>query len=119
MTETRISLQDLVDRFHLSPDQLGKKVSEEYDMALSKIIGDHEILGPLLGLTDQEMIEVDRDARTHEGRKKAMLVKWRQIYAFKATFEILIKAFLQCDRAQGAEEVCKLLAQGKFSWSCE
>ena len=53
MARPGISLQDLVDTFHLSQDQLDREVSEgteEHLREVARIIDDHEIVGYELGL---------------------------------------------------------------------
>ncbi len=82
---------------------------------VSRIIADHEEVGPYLELTVQEMIAINRDARTHELRKKAMLTRWKQKNAWNATYRTLLEALLKCDRAGDAQKVCKL-AQSKCCW---
>ena len=83
---------------------------------MSRIIADHEEVGPELGLTEQEMIAINRDARTHELQKKAMLTRWKQKNAWNATYRTLLEALLKCKRAGDAQKVCKLLAQSKCCW---
>ena len=108
-----ISLQDVMDKLHLSQDQLDKEVSEEHLTEASNIIDDHEVLGPRLGLTEQEMTAIDRDAKTHDLKKKAMLKKWKQKNAWRATYRTLTEALLKCSRADRAQDVCELLAHSK------
>ena len=114
MAGPRILLQDLIDRFQLSQKLLDQELSDEHLTKASKIIADHEILGPRLGLTEQEMIAIERDARTHELKKEAMLRKWKQKFSWRATYCMIIEALLECNRADHAREVCELLAQSKF-----
>ena len=109
-----ISLEDLIDKFQLSQKLLGKEVSEEHLKEVSRIIDDHEIVGPELGLTQQEMTAISRDGKTHDLQKVAVLRKWKQKFSWKATFRVLIEALLKCNRADHARQVCELLAQSKF-----
>ena len=111
-----VSLQQLLDRFHLSRGRRSADISEEHLTEASKIIDDHEVVGPRLGLTPQEMTAIDRDARTHELKKKAMLRKWKQKLSLNATYRTLTEALLKCSRADHAQDVCELLAQSEFFW---
>ena len=115
-----ISLQRLIDKYQLSPHQLGKEVSEGHLRDVSRIIADHEIVGPELGLSTAEMTAINYDARTQELRKMEMLKKWKQKFAWGATYMQLIKALLKCSRGDNARDVCDLLAQSKhnMAWSC-
>jgi len=104
-----ISLQDLKEKYHLSEDQLNKEVSDEHLRAVSRIIDDHKIVGPELGLTEQEMTAINRDNETHDLKKGAMLRQWKQKYSWKATYKNLVEALLKCSRANDARRVCELL----------
>lgn len=112
MARPGISLQDLIDRFQLLPALLDKKVSEEDLRKISRIIDDHEIIGPELGLTKQEMTAIS-PSKTHKLQRLETLRKWKQKYAFKATYRELIEALLECGRGEQAEYVCELLAQSE------
>ena len=109
-----ISLQNLIDRFHLSPDWLDREVSEEHLREVSRVIDEHEIVGPELGLSDQEMTTISSDVKKHDVRKMEMLKKWKRKHLWKATYRKLIEALLKCSRADHAQDVCKLLVQSKF-----
>lgn len=76
-------------------------------------------MGPELGLTVSEITAINRDAPTHELKKTATLRKWKDKYAWNATYRNLIEALLKCTRAEHAQEVCELLTQSKYSRNCE
>jgi len=107
------SLQDLIERYHLTPRQLDKEVSEEHLREVSWIIDDHQIVGPELRLSAAEMTAVNADARTHQLKKMEMLRTWKQKFAWNATYKRLIEALLQCRRGGDAQKVCELLAPSK------
>ena len=109
MAESRISVEELREKYTLSQDLLDQEVSEEHLKEVSRIIEDPEIVGPELGLTPQEMTTVSSDARNKELQRTAMLTKWNQTHGYKATYEKLIKALLKCHRADHAQRVCELL----------
>lgn len=114
MATIGISLQDLIDRFHFSQDQLDMEVNEEHLREVSKIIDDHEILGNELGLSESEMSAINSDANKQLQRMK-MLNKWKQKFAFKATYGKLIGALVKCSRGSDAQKVCELLAQSEYT----
>ena len=114
MAEKGISLQALTDRFHLSQDMLDKEVSEEHLREVSRIIDDHEIVGPELGLSQPQMFAINSDAKTQELRRMKMLEKWKHIFACEATYRKLIKVLLKCRRGDIAQNVCELLVQSKY-----
>ena len=90
MAEPAISLQDLTERYPLAQDLLDKELSEEHMKKVSRIIDDHEIVGHELGLTSQEMTAVSSDANKQELQKFKMMRKWKQRYAWKATYRKLM-----------------------------
>ena len=106
-----ISLQDLIKRFQLSDDLLDASLSDEHVRDVSRIIADHKILGPELGLTSAEMTAINQQPLEHQ--RFAMLEKWKQKFDWTATYRKIIEALLRCSRADLARQVCELLAPGK------
>ena len=115
MAGCRISLQGLIDKYQLSPHQLNKEVSEKHLRDVSRIIDDHETVGPELGLSPAEITAINSDARTQELRRMEMLKKWKQKFVWGATYMQLIEALLKCGRGGDARDVCDLLAQSKHN----
>jgi len=113
MEGSEISLQDLVERFQLSDELLDTSLSDEHLREASRIIDDHRILGPELGLKSVELKTINQE-QSPELQRLATLEKWRQKLAWKATYRKLIEALLKCSRADVAEQVCELLAQSKY-----
>jgi len=115
MAGRKISLQDLIHRLHLSQDLLEKELSEEHLREVSRIIADHEIVGPELGLTLQEMTTISsNNVNKQEVQKMEMLRKWKQKCIWNATYGKLIEAFLNCGRADHACDVCELLTKSEL-----
>ena len=114
MAKSGISVQELIDKFQLSTHQLEKELSEEHLREVSRIIDDDEILGPELGLSTADMTAISSDAKKKEHQRMEMLRKWKQIFAFKATYWKLIEAFLNCKRADCAQNVCQFLTKCKY-----
>ena len=115
MAERGISLQDLIDRFHLSQDQLNEEVSTEHLREVFKNIEDHEIVGLELGLTSAEMNTItSSDVNKPELQKLKMLRKWKQKYSWKATYRKFIEGLIKCSRGDHARDVCELLTKRKY-----
>ena len=114
MAGSGISLQELKDKLHVSQDQLDAEISDEHLRKASRMIADHKILGPELGLTSGEMIDINQQ-QSPELQRSAMLSKWKQKLAWKTNYRTLIEALLRCSRADGARDVCKLLTQSKYT----
>ena len=103
-----ISLQDLQERYQLSETLLDAEISEEHLEDAARIVTDHEILGTALGLASAEVGQGKRPILRLE-----MLRRWKQKFAWKATYRVLIEALLKWDRADYARDISVLLAQSK------
>lgn len=53
--------------------------------------------------------DIDRDYTTHEEKRRALIVKWKELFSFNATYKVFVEALLRRGKAQQATEVCKLL----------
>lgn len=107
-------MHDLIDEFELHDYHLDEELNEDHLTEVSRIIDDHEVVGPELGLTEQEMVAINQEASTQEYKKEAVFKKWKQKFSQGATYRTLIEALLRCSRTDCARDVCKLLAQSKF-----
>ena len=110
MAVTRISLQDLKEKYQLTEALLDTELSEEHLKEASKIIADHEILGTALGLSSAEMGQ----GKQPEIQRLEVFRRWKQKFVWKATYRKLIEALLNWNRADYAREIAVLLTQSKF-----
>lgn len=111
-----ITLKELKSKFNLPQDLLDEEVSEEnLKEAASKIIADHELfsLGEELRLSQEEMAAISLEKKLALQRS-AVLRKWKQRFAYKATYSVLLEALLKIGRADCATDTCKLLTQSKY-----
>ena len=108
MEGSKISLQNLIERYELSDELLDETLSEEHMRGASRVINDHEILGPELGLGAAQMAAIDQK-QAPVLQRVAMLQKWKQKFAWKATY-----CTLKCSRADLAQQVCEWLVPRKF-----
>ena len=104
------TLQDLVRRFKIPEHVLNGELSEKHLRDVTRFI-DHNTLGPELGLTSQNMNDINVVVGPEDLRRIATLRKWKQTFAYNATYRKLIEALLKCSKADQAVEVCKLLIQ--------
>ena len=56
---------------------------------------------------------MDEDYRTAEQKRVEMLRKWKEKFAFKATYRVFIKALLSCGKASDAIDACKAIVSSK------
>lgn len=107
-----ISVEDLRERFDLSQEQMNAQFRKDHLAKASRIIGDLKLLGSYLEVDMTAAIGSQRDLQS---KKLAVLRKWKEKYAWKATYRIFIEALLQCGRADCASDVCtELLTQSKY-----
>ena len=115
----KISLQDLIERFHLSKDQLDKEVSDEHLREASRIIDDHKTLEPALGLLIKRWLQSvltwanmrSKSGNIEENGRQAQVCLEGHIY------RKLIDALLKCGRADHDQDVYELLSKSEFLWS--
>ena len=82
----------LMNRYGLSDVDCGKEVSgedlEKISCSLWRKLPKH------LGLEESVVDDLERDFRTEEERRGALLKKWKRREGFDATYIVLIKALL-------------------------
>ena len=76
-------------------------------LSVNSVIPEH------LKLTRSQISAVDGDNKTTDQKRLGLLQKWKETFAHKATYRVLVAALLACGKAESALEVCKTLAQEK------
>ena len=74
---------------------------------------DWQLIGFHLELTDSDISAVDGDNRTVDEKRVGVLRRWKEKFAFHATYRILIKSLLACGRTSDAVNACKAIISGK------
>ena len=74
---------------------------------------DWKLIGLYLNLSNGDIAAVDGDNRTVDEKRVGMLRRWKDQFAFKATYLLLIKALLACGWASEAIDACKTIVSGK------
>ena len=73
---------------------------------------DWKLIGFHLGLTEADVVAVDGDYRSIDEKRVGMLGRWKEKFAFKATYRVFIEALLSCGKASDAIEGCKAIVSG-------
>ena len=89
--------------------QLNIKCTDEHLRCISEFLVEWQDVLPYLGLEDPVREEIEASNKRERGRRLMMLQKWKQKYAFKATYKKLVEVLLKIGRADDAEKVCDLL----------
>ena len=105
------SLQDILTEAEISLQLLEQPCSEESLLDLANYCDPWNIVGQHLKLSETVINDIDRDYRTTEEKRIKLLKKWKEGFAFKATYEVFVKALLSSGRVDPALEVCKLLKE--------
>ena len=83
--------------------------SEKLLLKLANFCVNWQLIGRHLNLTEADLAAVDGDNKTVEEKRIGMLLKWREKFAFNATYKVLIEAFLANERIQTAVDACKVI----------
>ena len=78
---------------------------------LHKFFDPWELTGQHLKLTESQISAVDGDHKTTDQKRLGLLQKWKETFAHKDTYRVLIAALSACGKAEQALEVCKILTQ--------
>ena len=78
---------------------------------LAKLCVDWKLIAKRLGLSDAEVTAVDGDYRTVDEKRQVMLGKWKDKFAFRATYRVFIEALLSNGKAQDAVQACKVIGE--------
>ena len=113
--DTGFTLQDVAVQAGVGRlEILEKECSQQLLLSLAKLCVDWKLIGFHLDLTRAEVVAVDGDNHTIDIDEKrvGMLGRWREKFAFKATYQVLIEALLACGRTSDAVDARKTIATG-------
>ena len=96
---------------------INQECSNDDLLELSRFCDPWQIVGQYLKLDRTQIDDIDRDNKTTDLKRLAVLQKWKETFPFNANYKVLVSALLSCRKVQQALEVCKILAkkQGKLS----
>ena len=107
-----ITLEDVAFQAGIELDALSKECSEAVLLNVAKLCVDWQLIGKHLKLTESEITAVDGNNGTVEEKRIAMLQKWKEKLAFKATYRALIEALLAAGKASCAVDIAKIIGTG-------
>ena len=110
-----VTVKELLEATCLDRSDLKRRVKDEDLNDLSVCISNSwENYATFLGLKEGDIEDIRSKGKIEKKRMFLALQRWKQMYAFKATFErLVIKVLLKNDDAETAEKVCNLL-KGKY-----
>ena len=107
-----VTIDELVEAVGLLPEQLDQKCSDEDLKTVSKFL-DWRGISPHSGLNDTDQSDIEQDGKDESDRRLRALQKWKTRFGFKATYRMLVQAYLAIDNVDHAERVCHVLTPAK------
>ena len=108
-----LTLQDVAAQAGVKKlDILNQECSQQILLCLAKHCVEWQLIGYRLELSDSDITAVDGDSRTVDEKRVGMLKRWKEQFAFKATYLVLIRALLACGRTSDAVNACKAIVSG-------
>ena len=100
-----------------SLDIFNQECSQKMLLNLSQHCVDWSLIGLYLDLTRADIAAVNGDYLTVDEKRAGMLERWKEKFAFKATYSVFIEALLACGRTEDAADACKTIAKGQCKYS--
>ena len=104
-----ITLDELLGHFNVCPEKLNECTSDDHLLAITLFLTSWRTVAPHLGLSQSDMETIEREEKNEQGKKLAVLQKWKGKFGFKATYRKLVEVLLSLTMADVAEKVCRLL----------
>ena len=94
-------------------DVFDQECSQKMLLNLAKHCVDWTLIGLYLDLTRADIAAVNGDYQTVDEKRAGMLGRWKEKFAFKATYRVFIKALLACGKTEDAVDACKIITKGQ------
>ena len=105
-----VTVEELVRAVGIDEAKLNERCTQDCLATISTSVGfDWQLAAPHLGLSGTDVDDIEQEGKKEQEKRRKTLEKWIRKYAFKATYRMLVEAFLKISRADQAEEVCRLL----------
>ena len=110
---SRITLQEVATRAGIDTlDVFDQECTQKMLLNLAKHCVDWSLIGLYLDLTRADVAAVNGDYQTVDEKRAGMLGRWKEKFAFKATYRAFIEALLACGRTEDAVDACRTIAEG-------
>ena len=106
-----ITIDELAAQAGIKDINLDQQCFNDDLLSLYNLCDPWELIGQHLKLTRPQISAVDGDNKTTDEKRLGVLQKWKETFAHKTTYRVLVTALLACGKAEQALEVCKTLAQ--------
>ena len=106
-----VTVRELAEKAGLPLQHLDRVLCEEHTHILAEFCDPWEKIGYHLKLTKANVSTIKDPNATTEKRRIAMLEKWKERFAHKATYRVLIKALIRSEHPQQAFNLCQKIKQ--------
>ena len=104
--QSPITIKELAEEARLSLECLDLPFHKDHAHIFAKFCDPWENIGYNLCLNDAIINGIREDNSTAETRRIAILQLWKQKYAHRATYRVLVQALIESGHAQQALELC-------------
>ena len=108
----------VIKQFNLSEQQINEKCSLDTIPEVHKEMTEWRNISPYLFpiKKEEQIVEtINQDMTLDDvGKRRKLLVRWKQFHGSDATYKNLIEAFLSADRRDLAEIICEALSGGEL-----
>ena len=101
-----LSIEEIEEYMGPQKDDLDSECKERIMLDVSKKISNWKEIAPRLHMQKSDIEAIDREQMTEDQKRNALLTRWYQKRAFKATYKELVTAFLDEGRADLARFLC-------------
>ena len=106
---TSPTVDELAQEAGVSPVSLLNKICSEEDLLLlARFCDPWKLIGSHLKLPEEELSAIDEQNKDVGSKRLALLRKWRQREAFRATFRAFVDMLFKQERNMDVFEVCQV-----------
>jgi hypothetical protein len=107
----KVTSSDVLERMHLTPDQLNIPCSFKHCTEVAAVLLKWEPLAPWIGLNEADITTVQQDHRgDYRSQCSAALSKWRHKFGCRATFLRLAEGMEKTGDLERVEELCRVFS---------
>lgn len=104
------TLEELLDNTGFEGQHLNQRCSEKHLVKIAtQYCGEWQMIGYHLNLTEDEISAINYNCPSTEQKRVRVLMKWRDKYSHKATYKVLVEAFLSNKRVDTAQRIIEWL----------
>ena len=112
-----VTVDELVKQTSIQPERLDEKVNNDHLLKIALFLRSWRLVALHLGLSDIDVSDLEKEGKDEQEKRIKALQKWKDKFAFKATYRMLVEVLLQLSMADTAENICHIL-KGSYEYVC-